>query len=102
MAKSKRKWVARVQSRSDAMDLEPGVFKKESPKEMANSILRSVGKSRRKKGTTLSSGISMMTYYSNRAGSKLSPKRKRTIQAAKNEYRKLAGQKNTSGRGKSS
>jgi hypothetical protein len=91
--KSKRKWVARVQSRSDAMDLEPGVFKKESPKEMARSVLRSVRKSKRKKGTTLSSGISMMTYYSNRAGSKLSPNRKRTIQKAKSEYRKLAGPK---------
>lgn len=89
----KRSWVARVQSRSDAMDLEPGVFKKKSAKGMAKSILKSVKRSRRKKGTTLSSGISMMTYYANRGGSKLSSKQKKTIKAAKNEYRKLVGRK---------
>jgi hypothetical protein len=75
------------------MDLEPGVFKKKSAKGMAKSILLSVKRSRRKKGTTLSSGISMMTYYANRAGRKLSPREKKKIQAAKNEYRKLAGRK---------
>jgi hypothetical protein len=89
----KRKWVARVQSRSDAMDLEPGVFKKKSAKGMAKSILRSVKRSRRKKGSTLSSGISMMTYYVNRGGRKLSSQQKKTIKAAKDEYRKLAGRK---------
>jgi hypothetical protein len=89
----KRKWVARVQSRSDAMDLEPGVFKKKSAKRMAKSILRSVKRSRRKKGSTLSSGISMMTYYANRGGRKLSPQQKKTIKKAKDEYRKLAGRK---------
>jgi hypothetical protein len=75
------------------MDLEPGVFQKRSPKAMAQSILRSVKKSRRKKGSTLSSGISMMTFYSNRAGSGLSAERKKTIQAAKNEYRKLVAER---------
>jgi len=87
----KRKWVAHVQSSSDAIDLEPGVFKKKSAKEMANSILQSVECSRRKKGSTLSSGISMMTYYVNRAGRKLSPQQAKTIMAAKDEYRKLVG-----------
>jgi hypothetical protein len=89
----KRKWVARVQSRSDAMDLEPGVFKRKSAKGMAKSVLRSVKRSRRKKGSTLSSGISMMTYYVNRGGRKLSPEQKKTIKKAKVEYRKLVGQK---------
>src|SRR5580765_8465085 len=91
--RGKRKWVARVQSRSDAMDLEPGLFKKKSAKRMAKSILRSVKRSRRKKGSTLSSGISMMTYYANRGGRKLSPQQKKTIKKAKDEYRKLAGRK---------
>ena len=93
MKKRNRRWVRRVQQTSDALDLEPGVFKEQSPKAMAKSILRSVRRSGRKKGSTLSSGISMMTYYSNRAGSKLSPTRKKTIQAAKNEYRRLVGAK---------
>ena len=89
----KRKWVARVQSSSDAMDLEPGVFKKKSPKGMAKSIRRSVERSHRKKGSTLSSGISMMTYYVNRGGKKLSPQQKKTINKAKDEYRKLVDRK---------
>ena len=91
MGKAKGKWVRRVQATSDALDLEPGVFRKASPREMAESILRSVQQSNRRKGTTLSSGISMMTYYSNRAGAKLSPERKQIIRAAKAEYRKLVG-----------
>jgi|SRR6266850_8499212 len=89
----KRKWVARVQSSSDAMDLEQGVFKKKSAKGMAKSILRSVKRSRRKKGSTLSSGISMMTYYLNRGGRKLSAPQKKTIKKAKGEYRKIVGRK---------
>jgi len=89
----KKKWVARVQSSSDAMDLEPGVFKKKSAKGMAKSILRSVKRSRRKKGSTLSSGISMMTYYANRGGKNLSAQQKSTIKKAKDEYRKLVGRK---------
>lgn len=90
----KRKWVARVQSQSDAMDLEPGVFKKKSAKEIAKSVLRSVKRSRRKKGSTLSSGISMMTYYVNRGGSRLSAQQNKKMMRAKDEYRKLAGRKN--------
>jgi len=82
-----------VQSRSDAMDLEPGVFKKKSAKGISESILRSVKRSKRKKGTTLSSGISMMTYYVNRGGRNLSSSQKKKIMAAKDEYRKLAAPK---------
>jgi hypothetical protein len=82
-----------VQSRSDVMDLEQEVFKKKSAKGIAKSILRPVKRSRRKKGSTLSSGISMMTYYVNRGGSKLSSKQKKKIMAAKDEYRKLVGPK---------
>jgi len=89
LKKQKRKWFRKVQPRSDALDLQSGVFKEKSPRKMAASVLKSVKKSRRKKGSTLSSGISMMTYYVNRGGSKLPASRKKTIQAAKAEYRKL-------------
>jgi len=93
MAGKKKRWVARVQSTSDAMDLERGVFKKRSAKGIAKSVLRSVKTSRRRKGTVLQSGISMMTYFVNRGGAKLPAKQRRTIQAAKEEYRKLAAKK---------
>jgi hypothetical protein len=91
MRPSKRRWVAGVQSTSNAMDLEPGVFRKKSAEAIAKSVLRSVKRSRRRKGTILSSGISMLTYYANRGGRNLSSTQKKKIQAAKNKYRKLAG-----------
>lgn len=78
-----------MQARSDAMDLERGVFKKQLAKGIAKSVLRSVKRSKRKKGSTLSSGISMMTYYVNRGGRKLSSQQKKKVMAAKDEYRKL-------------
>ena len=83
--------MARVQSTSNAMDLERGLFKKQFAEAIAKSVLRSVRKSRRRKGTVLSSGISMLTYYANRGGTKLSPTNAGKIQVAKNKYRKLAG-----------
>jgi hypothetical protein len=89
MIKRNRKWVARVQARSDALDLERGVFQKKSARAIAKSVLRSVKRSRRKKGSTLSSGISMMSFYLNRGGSKLPARQKKRIQAAKDEYRRL-------------
>jgi len=73
------------------MDLERGVFKKKSAEAIARSILSSVKKSRRRKGTLLSSGISMLSYYINRGGLAVSPTEKTKIQAAKAEYRQLAG-----------
>jgi hypothetical protein len=57
MRPSKRQWVAGVQSTSNAMDLEPGVFRKKSAEAIAKSVLRSVKRSRRRKGTILSSGL---------------------------------------------
>ena len=90
MIKRSGRWVARVQRTSDAMDLERGVFKKRSAKQIAKSVLRSVKRSRRKKGSTLQSGISMMTYYVNRAGRKMPAEQKKRIRRAKEEYRKLA------------
>src|SRR2546427_9014177 len=93
MAGKKKRWVARVQSTSDAMDLERGGFKKRSAKGIAKSGLGSVKTSKRRKGTVLQSGIPMMTYVVNRGGAKLPAKPKRTIRAAKEEYRRLAGKK---------
>ena len=90
MSKKQRRWVAQVQSTSNAMDLEGGVFKKKSGTAIAKSVLRSVKRSRRRKGTVLSSGISMLNYYANRGGSGLSATQKKKIQVAKNKYRKLA------------
>jgi len=93
IAGKKQKWGARGQTKSDAMDLERGGFKKKTAKGIAKTGLRSVKTSKRRKGTVLQSGISMMTYFVNRGGAKLPAKQRRTIQAAKEEYRRLAAKK---------
>jgi hypothetical protein len=75
---------------SDALDLEPGVFKL-GPKQMAASLQRSAERSRRRKSSPFRSAMSMLTFFENRAGRMLSPARKRVIQKAKQELRKLYG-----------
>jgi hypothetical protein len=84
-----KKWSAQVTETSDAMDLEPGVFKSTSPKKIAASLKRSVEKSTRHKGTPLQSAMSMLNFYENRAGHNLPEKQKRVLDEAKVELRKL-------------
>lgn len=88
-SRTKIHWSKKVTESSDAMDLEKNVFLKKSPKSIARSIKKSVEKSNRLKSMPLKSGISMLSFYINRAGSNLSSERKRTIMKAKNELRKL-------------
>jgi hypothetical protein len=87
-AKPKRKWSARVTARSDAMDLEPSVFKR-GARAIAQSVKRSAERSQRRKSTPFRSAMSMLTFYENRAGRNLSPRQKQTIERAKQELRKL-------------
>ena len=85
---STRKWSARVTARSDAMDLEPSVFKR-GARAIAQSVKRSAERSRRRKSTPFRSAMSMLTFYENRAGRNLSPRQKDKIERAKEELRKL-------------
>jgi hypothetical protein len=88
--RTRRTWSRDVARRSDALDLESGVFKL-SPREMARSLKRSADRSTRRKSTPFRSAMSMLTFYENRAGKTLSPSRKRTIRDAKQELRRLYG-----------
>jgi hypothetical protein len=87
----KRKWSADVTAHSDALDLEPKVFEKEGAQEIAQSLKRSAETSARRKSGAFRSAMSMLTFYINRAGRHLSPKRKRTLEAAKGKLRALFG-----------
>ena len=73
---------------SDAMDLEEGVFNK-SAKEIAKSLKKSVGKSKRRKGTPFQSAMSMLNFYINRAGKNLKAADIKRLDQAKVELRKL-------------
>ena len=87
---SVRRWSGRVTRESNALDLEPGVFKK-PPAEMARELLRSAERSQRRKSSPYASAMSMLTFYENRAGRNLSAERRRAIRQAKAELRKLYG-----------
>jgi hypothetical protein len=86
----KRRWSAEVTRKSNALDLERGVFKG-TAKQIARSLKRSADRSNRRKAAPLRSAISMLTFYENRAGKNLSPARKRTLDRAKDELRRLYG-----------
>jgi len=86
-----RKWSQNVTEHSDALTLERDVFKLDDPKKIAASLKRSAEESHRRKSEPYRSAMSMLTFYINRAGSQLSQKRKRVLENAKEELRKLYG-----------
>ena len=83
-----RRWSARVTRKSDALDLERGVFAKRDPKRIAASLKRSAERSRRRKADPYRSALSMLTFYINRAGKNLPASRRKTLERAKGELRK--------------
>ena len=86
--KSKR-WSQRVTQKSDALDLEHGVFTKGDPKAIARSLKRSAEQSHRRKADPFRSAMSMLTFYVNRAGKTLSKQDRSRLEAAKDELRGL-------------
>ena len=86
-----RRWSGKVTRESNALDLEPGVFSKDDPRSIARSLKRSAERSGRRKSSPFRSAMSMLTFYINRAGSKLSKTRRAKLQRAKEELRDLYG-----------
>jgi len=84
-----RKWSAQVMQTSDAMDLEEGVFKKRSARQIALSLKRSVERSHRRKSEPFRSAMSMLNFEINRAGRNLTPERRQVLNQAKQELRKV-------------
>jgi len=85
---SKKRWSQRVTETSDALTLDEGVFTRE-PRAIALSLKRSAERSKRRKSTPYRSAMSMLTFYANRAGRTLPPSKRRKIDAAKQELRRL-------------
>jgi hypothetical protein len=88
-ARKRKKWSAQVTKHSNAMDLKKNVFKGSDPKKIARSVKASAAHSIRRKAPSKRSAMSMLTFYVNRAGKNLSPVRKRILQRAKEELRRL-------------
>src|SRR5262245_39631914 len=91
MTTSKQRWSQRVTERSNALDLEKGVFSSMSPRQTARSLKRSAERSERRKSDPYRSAMSMLSFYINRAGKQLSPTKRHKLEAAKTELRKLFG-----------
>jgi hypothetical protein len=85
------RWSRRVTERSNALDLEPGVFTFEDPRRIARSLKRSADSSRRRKSGPFRSAMSMLTFYINRAGRSLSSRERSRLEKAKDELRALYG-----------
>src|SRR5262245_29179102 len=90
-ARSGTRWSKRVTETSNAMDLEPSVFRLRSAKQIAASLKRSAERSRRRKAEPFRSAMSMLTFYINRGGTNLGPERRRVLDQAKAELRKAFG-----------
>jgi hypothetical protein len=89
--KANKNWSRRVTSTSNALDLEPGVFTLEDPKEIALSLKRSALRSQRRRVDPFRSAMSMLNFYINRAGRKLPLNRRKVLEQAKNELRDAFG-----------
>jgi hypothetical protein len=88
-AKTSRRWSGTVTRHSNALDLEPDVFKKTSSREIALSLKRSADRSRRRKTTPYQSAMSMLNFYINRGGANISSKQKHVLVQVKDELRKV-------------
>jgi len=87
MASSGSRWSGKVTRTSDALDLEPDVFKSRSPRRIARSLKRAAEASDRRKSGAFRSAMSMLTFYINRAGRNLPAGQRRVLERAKDELR---------------
>src|SRR5438876_11885461 len=86
-----KRWSQQVTDNSNALDLDEGIFSKDDPRSIARSLKRSADRSRRRKSDPFRSAMSMLTFYINRAGKKLSQSRRNRLEVAKEELRDLYG-----------
>ena len=89
MSPAKAKAKAKRTQRSDALDLERGVFTKRSARQVALSLKRSAERSRRRKSSPFQSAMSMLNFEINRAGKNLTAERRRVLTNARTELRRL-------------
>lgn len=90
-ARKTRRWSQQVTGRSNALDLEPGVFSWDDPRRIAGSLKRSADSSRRRKASAFASAMSMLNFYINRAGRQLPRRQRAVLERAKDELRNLYG-----------
>lgn len=88
-----RRWSAKVMEQSNALDLEKGVFTKNSSLAIARSLKRSAENSNRRKSSPFRSAMSMLSFHINRSGKSLKSSRRSILEHAKDDLRRLYGRK---------
>jgi hypothetical protein len=86
-----RRWSQRVTRKSNALDLQSGVFTSSDPRQIGRSLKRSAEHSTRRKAKPFQSAMSMLNLYINRAGRTLPASRRRVLERAKQELRTAFG-----------
>jgi hypothetical protein len=84
-------WSAGVTKKSDALDLDKGVFSLKDPKKIAASLKRSAEESKRRKSDPYRSAMSMLSFYINRTGKNLTKTDRNRLEKAKDELREAFG-----------
>lgn len=84
-------WSQEVTQHSNALDLPEGIFTWDDPQAIAKALKQAAEQSARRKGTPHQSAMSMLNFYINRAGKKLSSSRRRVLEDAKEELSALFG-----------
>jgi hypothetical protein len=78
-----------VTRETTALEVEPGVFTIEDPREVARSLLRSASRSARAKHAPFRAAMAKLVFYLNRTGRKLEKSRRATLEQVKVELRAL-------------
>lgn len=86
---SSTKWSQQVTTKSNALDLEEGIFTWHDPKKIAKSLKNSAEHSTRRKSPPFRSAMSMLVFYINRAGKSVDEKQRKILEQAKEELRSL-------------
>lgn len=89
MPEDPHKWSHRITETSHALALEEGFFTWDDPKRIAASLKRSAEDSTRRRGSVLQAAMAMLSFYINRAGRDLDPRRRQILEQAKVELRTL-------------
>lgn len=90
-----RHWSYGLTAHSTALDVEPSLFEKDDPREIAESLKRSAEHSPRRRGTAFRSAMSTLTFHINRAGQDLDAQQRIVLERAKVELRRAFGKEPT-------
>lgn len=81
--------VCSCHANGDVLDLKNDIFKSRDPVKIARSLKRSMEMSKRKKGTSFQSAMSMLNFYINRAGKNLPARQRNVLEKSKVKLREV-------------